>query len=391
MKSKEKMTVFISWSQKVSHEIAEILKEKLYLFFNKKIEFWVSSQDIAEGALFANSIMSALNRSRMGIICLDQSNYKRPWIYFETGCILGQNYDSNDTKQSIILPIIFDGLKKQSFTSTPFSNMQLSYFNKDTMERVVRQINNMYKKINGDYIFDIDTLNSFFEKLFENLSNEIGAVIERAHDNDTTMITGDNVVDLIRHYDSAPIPSYGDVIRFDSGFETNAFYRFLLENTKQRLYIFGRKNSKLSSEEFDDQFTRMVNRNIDIRLLFMNPNSEIAKGRIAQDIANFNSNLIDSIVRFNERYSHLSINIDEQCKMYSTQRECQIIIADCVVFYKDLTFSPKGLPNRFTNASFSVTATNSQIGVSFINQFSELWKTESAPLTKSFADSLVIQ
>ena len=383
MKSDKKMTVFISWSQKKSNQIAKILKEELYRFFSKKIEFWVSDQDIANGAFFANSIMTALRRSQMAIICLDRSNYKKPWIYFETGGIVLQNYDPNDINQAILLPIIFDNLKPEAFSGTPFGEMQLSLFDKEHMWRVVQQINSMYEKVTGDNIFDPELLSSLFDRNFTKLRDKIDSVYGQSNDEVENMITGDNVADLISNYKEFPTPTFGDVIRYESGFETSPFYRFLLENVKKRLYIFGRKNIKLSSAEFDLKFADIVNRGLDVKLLFLNPESELAKTGIAQDRPNFRNNLLSSIIRFKDRYKSLNADIDTQCKMYDKQRDCHIIVADNVVFYKELTFTPKGRPEHFTDSPFTVTSVNTGIGMSFVNKFYQTWNDESTPFPRS--------
>lgn len=382
MKRNKKMTVFISWSQSRSKQIATILKDTLELLFNRKIEFWVSGKDIATGAFFASTIATVLKRSQMAIICLDRSNYKKPWILFETGGVFLQNYDPENIDQAILLPIIFDNLKPEAFSGTPFHDMQLSQYNMENMGRAVHQINNMYKKVTGEYVLEPDTLTSFFEQLFPSLHDKIEAVFGQTTEEVENMITEDNVADLISGYDGFSEPAFGNVIRYEYGFETLAFYRFLLENVKNRLYIFGRKNSKLSSYELDVKYSDIINRGIDVRLLFLNPKSQLAKGRVAQNIANFKRNLEDSIIRYIERYKSLNVDIDFQCKMYDQQRDCQIVIADNVVFYKELTFTPNGKPERFTNKPFSVTSVNTAIGMTFMNKFNQVWNTESVPIPK---------
>ena len=382
------MTVFISWSQSMSHRIAEVLKSELDVLFNEQIDFWVSSEDIPAGNIAVNSIISALQRSSMAIVCLDSSNYKKPWIYYETGVVFGRNYSPEDDEVSVVFPIIFDNLKIPDFDSTPLQNMQLQLFKKESMKEAVLCINDMYCKKTGKHALSKKTLRQFFDQIWPALNDKISLIIKQG-DNATDMkLTASNVTERLMKY-QFPEPTYGDVIRYASGFETQDFYRFLLENVVSRLYIFGRKNRKLSEPFFDESYARLIQKNVDLKILFLDPNSEYAQRDSAQDISDFRFRLITSIRDFKKRYEKLNLDISEHCRLYSKQRESEIIIADDIVLYKDLSFSPDGKPAHFTNQSFFISSINSQLGTEYYKIFNSTWDgSREKKITSVFINSL---
>lgn len=375
--SDKKMTVFISWSQPTSHSVAEILKEELDTLFNGKVEFWVSSVDIAAGNISINSIISALQRSHMAIVCLDSSNYKRPWIYYETGIVFGRNYNTQNDNLPVIFPVIFDDLKVDHFVKTPFYEMQLMRFNRENAFKITKSINEKSEEITGESILNQRSLDRFFDNIWPQLYGRIDTIIKQKISGGHNMITEDNVAEKLTKY-SFPEPSYGDVLRYSSGFETFNFYKFLLENVTTRLYIFGRKNHKISERSFDSNYIKILENKVDLKILFLNPNSELAKSDIAQDISDFREKLIISIKDFIERYRKISEhNIEDNCRMYSEPRKSEIIIADDVVFYRDLAYTSDGKPEHFTDQAFFVASINSQLGTEYYKTFQSVWDNNS--------------
>lgn len=385
---RKEMTVFISWSQPASHEIAEVLKSELTSLFKQQIEFWVSSKDIATGSISIQSIIAALQRSSMAIICLDSSNYRKPWIYYETGVVFGKNYSGGNKNQPVIIPIMFDNLKVSDFQNTPFSNMQLMPFTKATMENAVNQINTIYYREMNQLILNEETLTRSFDKIWTRLYDKIDSIIKQKKVGSDMRLTEENVAELLTKYDGFPPPTYGNVIRYSSGFETANFYKFLLENVTSRLYVFGRKNRKLS-ESTPTAYSTLKSKNVDLKILFLNPNSEQAKSDKTQDVSDFRTRLILSIKDFCRKYEDLGLNISEDCRMYSEQRDSEVIVADDIVLYKDLSYTPAGKPMHFTNTSFFITSISSQIGTTYYNQFISVWdKNEKNKISESFVRAL---
>lgn len=382
------MKVFVSWSQPTSHKIAESIKEELSYIFNGKVEFWYSEEDIGGGGIAFSTIISALQESDMIIVCLDSSNYNKPWIYFESGFVFGKEYPADEGKP-VIFPIVFDDLKFDTFKSTPFTNIQLRKFSKKCLKEVLKRIDEIHKAKYGDPVFNPEAFQRFLDVSWSNLSKRVNNIIVQRTDGGNSMITEENVTDLIARYGNFPTPTFGPVIMYSSGFETNYFYDFLLENVQKRLYIFGRKNSKLRNRSYNVKFQELQSKKVDLKMLFLNPNSEYAQGKSAQDTADFRTKLITSIKDHYERFQEQKLDISDYCRMYDEKRTSEIIVADNVVFYKDLAYSDSGSPLHFTNASFSIISVDSTIGSDYFRLFEKVWnQCESTKITSSFLETL---
>lgn len=374
MKDK-RMKIFISWSQQDSKEIAKTLKTELSKFFNRKIEFWVSAMDINSGGVSANEIITALQDSDMIIVCLDSSNYNKPWIYFETGMVFGRKYDNKLTGEAtIVYPIIFDELNVSDFSNTPFSALQLMKFSKQSFHNMLLGINKYYKKLTAIELLAEDTLNDFFEPLWNKIHNSVNSIIVQRNHGVDSVLNSDNVVEKIKQYNGFPEAKKGKTIQYDFGFETETFYRFLLENVKTRLYIFGRKNRKIIGNDLKNEFGKILKDNVDLRMLYIHPDAEDSKNNTAQDIKEFRKKLIISLNYAEERFDELKVKIEDHCRLYKCKRDSEIIIADDVVFFKDLGYSQDGKPLHFTNDSFFIVSVDSKIGSDYFNKFMSTWE-----------------
>lgn len=80
------MKVFLSWSGKRSHAVAELLSEWLKCVLQATTP-WISSRDIDRGALWFSEIGDQLRDTTIGVICLTQENKDKPWILFEAGAL----------------------------------------------------------------------------------------------------------------------------------------------------------------------------------------------------------------------------------------------------------------------------------------------------------------
>jgi hypothetical protein len=82
----EKARIFISWSGDASRAVAVALRDWLPEMF-QTVEPFVSSEDIAAGTLWFNTIGHELRRSSFAIICVTAENKDSPWLHFEAGAI----------------------------------------------------------------------------------------------------------------------------------------------------------------------------------------------------------------------------------------------------------------------------------------------------------------
>lgn len=126
------MKIFISWLGKTSHKVALVLRDWLPTI-NPNFEPWVSSEDIPKGTRWMEVLFQEIKESYFGIICLDQSNLRSPWLHFEAGAIALKIDTSN------IAPLLFH--VEPSQIERPFSDFQLTKIEKDDVFRLLMSLN----------------------------------------------------------------------------------------------------------------------------------------------------------------------------------------------------------------------------------------------------------
>lgn len=126
------MKIFISWSGRLSHEIAILLKGWLPSVI-QSIEPYVSSEDIDKGARWLTDISGELETSSFGILCLTRSNLNAPWILFEAGAL------SKKLEKSKVCPLLID--LSHSDIEGPLVQFQATSINKEDISKLLRSIN----------------------------------------------------------------------------------------------------------------------------------------------------------------------------------------------------------------------------------------------------------
>ncbi|ONI65287.1 hypothetical protein ALI44B_00915 [Leifsonia sp. ALI-44-B] len=81
------MKVFISWSGAVANAVAIALKPLLTIVSNRKIETFISSEDIKKGSRGLPVIADELELASFGIVVVTAENMDTPWINFEAGAL----------------------------------------------------------------------------------------------------------------------------------------------------------------------------------------------------------------------------------------------------------------------------------------------------------------
>lgn len=179
------MKLFISWSGKLSHQIAIELKEWFPLIINQ-LDPFVSSENIKKGDRWMIDIYSELEQSNFGIICLTKENLTEPWILFEAGAL------SKNVSQSKVSSILFDNLK-QNDVKTPLSLFQNTEFDKEEFKKLVQSINEAL----GAKKIDDKLLDRSFNKWFPELEEKIGKIQEDYSPDAPKKQEGDNKLNEI--------------------------------------------------------------------------------------------------------------------------------------------------------------------------------------------------
>lgn len=88
----EKPVVFFSHSSKDA-ELVKLIKDRLNEAYNGAIDFFVSSdgQSIPYGSNWVDEIHKNLNNAKLLFIILTPNSYQAPWLYYESGFVLGKN------------------------------------------------------------------------------------------------------------------------------------------------------------------------------------------------------------------------------------------------------------------------------------------------------------
>lgn len=133
IKSDITMKVFISWSGKLSKELAEVLKNWIPKVIQAAKPFY-SPHDISKGSRWNNDISKELDDTKVGLICLTQDNLESPWIMFEAGA-LSKNVDN-----SKVCPILFN--LETSQIVGPLTQFQATTkFSKEEIYKTISMLN----------------------------------------------------------------------------------------------------------------------------------------------------------------------------------------------------------------------------------------------------------
>lgn len=165
------MRVFISWSGARSRAIAELLHQWLPLIL-QDVRPYFSPDDVTKGVRWESEIVSVLEETRVGILCLTDDNLHSPWLMFEAGAL------SKSLRGTRICPLLF-GIEESDVPS-PLTAFRAAEFNKAGMKRVIDTINNdLAEKLSPD------ALKKAFDKSWPQLESSIRAELEKPQVNST--------------------------------------------------------------------------------------------------------------------------------------------------------------------------------------------------------------
>ena len=127
------MRVFISWSGKMSEQVATALRDWLPSVI-QSIKPYVSSEDIEKGARWASDISQELEASDFGILCITPSNTAAPWLNFEAGAL------SKSMATSRVVPFLFK-LDRASLPQGPLVQFQSVLATAQEVKKLVQSLN----------------------------------------------------------------------------------------------------------------------------------------------------------------------------------------------------------------------------------------------------------
>ena len=367
------MKIFISWSKEKSSELAHSIDDFLKGMFRDKIASWISDENIVSGTRPMTEIKKALTTCDKGIFCLTKNNYESPWIMYEAGAMSMHESANNE---NAILTILFDNLKIEKVKDGPLGQYQLRIYSYENIKTFAKEINDILQTFDSDELFKKQ-----FDLNWNVLNEKVKQILHRYE------IGGENILDkktLMQELSARQFsePITGEITEYPDGFETQKLLLILLPICNNRLWIYGRKNRKLFSNE-NELFFNSINQkdNFDLRCLFLSPNAPSEIVNTAQQKNNFVLSLKYCIKEADDILSRNGIDIANVCRMYDNIRSDEIIIADDVVLFSHILFDENDMPEHMTNTSFKLVESKDPIGSKLLKEFEDIWQT-AIPIKK---------
>ena len=161
---KTTMKVFVSWSGELSKKIAEELKKWIPCIIQSATVFY-SSEDIEKGERWNTKVLSELEETNYGIVCLTQENINAPWINFEAGAL------AKNITQSKVLTLLIN--LQPSEVNGPLSTFQATTISsKEDFWKLIKGINN-----SSEVSVDEKILETSYNALWETINNDINKII----------------------------------------------------------------------------------------------------------------------------------------------------------------------------------------------------------------------
>lgn len=162
--------MFISWSGKISKDLAHILRDWLPTVIQAADPF-VSDNDIHAGARSLQAIAYQLQSCKIGILCVTSGNQGSAWLNFEAGAL------SKAFEKDYVIPIAFNLEKGQ--IKNPLGQFQAKYCSEEDMMSVVRSVNRAL-----DAPLNEQRLRTAFELAWEKFDGEASRLKEKAEEED---------------------------------------------------------------------------------------------------------------------------------------------------------------------------------------------------------------
>lgn len=157
------MQVFISWSGSRSQYVAKALYEWLPSVI-QAVDPWMSDIDIENGTVSALEIGRALERHKVGILCLTPENQRRPWISFEAGAL------AKTVETAYVIPYLIELPRRELIA--PLSQFQNVVADEEGSLGLVTSIN----KAMGDEGLPLDKLSDSYRRCWPELKDRLSSL-----------------------------------------------------------------------------------------------------------------------------------------------------------------------------------------------------------------------
>jgi len=270
------LRIFISWSGERSKAIAIALKTWLKDVV-QQFEPWMSDLDIAAGTRWGDDIVTELQASHCGILCLTPENMQQPWLLFEAGAL------SKSLSISRVVPYLFDVVAKD--LRPPLSQFQSV---PSTREGTLRLLESLNTSIDGTPLLDPLRVGRAFEKFWPDLEDKLNSVTKilqtrrRKRNIDDYL---EEILSILRHEQRAELPAkLSKVLGFaksQSHLLTPETIYVQEQNTLSDIWVV---SWNLKNDLYNADVRESVRRNLKrgIAYKYFIPNTELATQRCAQ-------------------------------------------------------------------------------------------------------------
>lgn len=161
------MKVFLSWSGDESRDVAQVFKDWMPAVI-QAVRPYFSPADIEKGARWSSEIAKELEQSKVGIICVTESNLTAPWIMFEAGAL------AKSMEKSRVIPLLLG--VEPSDLSGPLTQFQAASFNKEEIRKILITVNSAL----AEGSLEPGILDSVFEKWWPELEENVLSIFEKS-------------------------------------------------------------------------------------------------------------------------------------------------------------------------------------------------------------------
>jgi len=182
------MKVFLSWSGKMSRDIAVALHDWLP-YVIQCVRPFVSTGDIDKGRRWSEVLASELEQIAYGIIVITRDNIREPWINFEAGAI------SKALNRSYVSPFLF-GIDPAKLEG-PLQQFQATTYDQEDVFTLLRTINS---RLDADDQVAFEVLRKEFEAWWPDFEKRIDVILATQQlENETGYEWLYTTKDLARH------------------------------------------------------------------------------------------------------------------------------------------------------------------------------------------------
>jgi hypothetical protein len=156
--------VFISWSGPRSKHVAEALRAWLPMVLHVA-KPWMSKSDIDKGSRGLLELATALEQTKVGVVCLTPENLSAKWILFESGA-LSKTLD----RGTRLCTFLLGGLRPEN-VEQPLGEFQATMAEKEEIRKLIQDIG---KTLDSPIVGP--TLDGVFEALWPTLEEKLASM-----------------------------------------------------------------------------------------------------------------------------------------------------------------------------------------------------------------------